>query len=127
MQDRRGVHLSTSNSESLEAYEQALDAYRLAADALDGGGQTNNESAVVHLTRALELDPEFAAAWADLAISYHYEYYSNWIEAPEDVLNHCFQYSQKAVELDDADSKCRYALAWSYGRSPRDRESGSDQ
>ena len=68
-----------------------------------------------HFESALELDPEFAAAWADLAISYHYEYYSNWIEAPEDVLNHCFQYSQKAVELDDADSKCRYALAWSYG------------
>jgi DNA-binding winged helix-turn-helix (wHTH) protein/predicted negative regulator of RcsB-dependent stress response len=50
--------------------EQALEAYRLAAKALDRGGQASNESAVVHLTRALELDPDFALARAGLAEAY---------------------------------------------------------
>lgn len=69
----------------------------------------------LHFGRALELDSKFAAAWADMAKTYLYEYDSNWVEAPEDTLKHCFQCSQKAVECDDADSIGRYVLAWSYG------------
>lgn len=50
--------------------EEALHAYRLAAQALEAGGKANNEGAVVHLTRALDLEPDFAIARAALAEAY---------------------------------------------------------
>ncbi len=67
-----------------------------------------------HLERALELDPEYAAAYAGLAVSYMHEYYASWSEAPHEALDRAYEFSKKAVDLDDADSAARYALAEAY-------------
>ncbi len=64
-----------------------------------------------HFERALELDPDYAAAHAGLSISYLHEYEASWCEAPEDVLEHAYALAQQAVALDDADSSARYAIA----------------
>lgn len=64
-----------------------------------------------HFERALELDPECAAAYAGLSISYIHEYEANWSEAPEDALERAYTLAQKAVALDDADSPARYAIS----------------
>ncbi len=77
--------------------EQALHAYRLAAEALDGGGQTNNESAVVHLTRALELDPDFALAHAGLAQAYSIR--ATWYGADGDWADAALVEASRAVAL----------------------------
>jgi TolB-like protein/Tfp pilus assembly protein PilF len=64
-----------------------------------------------HFERALELDPDYAAAYAGLSISHLHEYEANWSEAPEDALDRAYSLAQKAVALDDADSPARYAIA----------------
>jgi adenylate cyclase len=64
-----------------------------------------------HFERALEREPEYAAALAGLAISYLHEYEANWCEAPEAALERCYDLAQKAVALDDADGSARYAIA----------------
>ena len=64
-----------------------------------------------HFERALELDPDYAAAVAGLSISYIHEYEENWSEAPEEALVRAYDLAQKAVALDDADSPARYAIA----------------
>jgi TolB-like protein len=64
-----------------------------------------------HFERALEREPDYAAALAGLAISYLHEYEANWCEAPEAALEHCYELAQKAVALDDADGSARYAMA----------------
>ncbi len=67
-----------------------------------------------HFMRAIELDPEYAAAYAGLAVSYLHEYESNWSQAPFDALDRAYEFSQKAVTLDDADSTARRVLSSTY-------------
>ena len=64
-----------------------------------------------HFERAVELDPDYAAAYAGLSISYLHEYEASWSEAPEDALERAYTLARKAVSLDDADSPARYAIA----------------
>ncbi len=64
-----------------------------------------------HFERALELDPDYATAYAGLSIGFIHEYEANWSEAPEDALERAYTLAQKAVALDDADSPARYAIA----------------
>ncbi len=64
-----------------------------------------------HFERALELDPNYAAAYAGLSISYLHEYEANWSKAPEEALERAFTLAQKAVALDDTDSPARYAIS----------------
>jgi adenylate cyclase len=64
-----------------------------------------------HFERALELDPNYAAAYAGLSISHLHEYEANWSESPEDALERASTLAQKAVDLDGADSSARYAIS----------------
>jgi len=64
-----------------------------------------------HFERAVGLDPDYAAAYAGLSISYVHEYEASWSEAPEEALERSYSLARKAVALDDADSTARYALA----------------
>lgn len=64
-----------------------------------------------HFERALEFNPEYAAAYAGLSISYIHEYEASWTETPEDALGSAYTLAQKAVALDATDSPARYAMA----------------
>ncbi len=64
-----------------------------------------------HFERALELDPNNAATYAGLSISFIHEYEASWSEAPEEALERAYTLAQKAVALDDANSPARYAIA----------------
>ena len=64
-----------------------------------------------HFERALELDPNYAAAYAGLSISHLHEYEATWSESPEDALERASTLAQKAVDLDGADSSARYAIS----------------
>ena len=65
-----------------------------------------------YFERALELDPDFATAYANLALSYMYEYESDWADARLEALDHAYKLAQRAVELDRANSIAWLALAW---------------
>ena len=67
-----------------------------------------------HFERALELNPESAAAYAGLSISYCHEYEANWSEVPEKALERAYGFAQQAVALDEANSPARYAIASVY-------------
>jgi adenylate cyclase len=66
-----------------------------------------------YFKHALELDPEYAAAYASLALSHLHEYESDWTDARLEALDHAFNFAEKAVALDRADSTAWCALAWS--------------
>ena len=64
-----------------------------------------------HFEQALELDPDYAKAYAGLSISYLHEYEASWSEAPEEALERAYTLAQKAVALDGTDSPARYAIS----------------
>jgi TolB-like protein len=67
-----------------------------------------------HFERALELDPNFASAYTGLSTSFQHEYISDWSDAPEDALDRAYDFGQKAVALDGADSSACKAIADIY-------------
>jgi class 3 adenylate cyclase/tetratricopeptide (TPR) repeat protein len=64
--------------------------------------------------RAIALDPDDSAAYADLATTYSVEHQSDWSEAPEAAAERAFELARKAVALDDTDAKARRTMAVAY-------------
>ncbi len=97
----------TKPEEDFEAYDCLL----RGRQCLNRYTQAGEIEARRHFERALELEPDYAAALAGLAISYLHEYEANWCELPETALKRCYELAQKAVALDDTDGSARYAMA----------------
>ncbi len=63
------------------------------------------------LRRAIELDPNFAQAYATLAHAYLWRFFSDGRSAP---LNEALVHAKKAVSLDENDARCRHVLGSVY-------------
>lgn len=64
--------------------------------------------------KAAELQPDSAAAYSGLAITYCAEYPSDWTEDRAIAAQRCFEFARKAIALDDSDSNAHLALATAY-------------
>ncbi len=96
---------------------EALDAYEKATAALQRGGQTDNENAVVHLTRALELDPDFALARAGLAEAYSVR--ATWYGADADWSEAALAEASRAVALSPESPVAHRALGFALSANLR--------
>jgi TolB-like protein/Flp pilus assembly protein TadD len=66
------------------------------------------------LEQAIELDPEYAAAYAYLASSLCVESESPWGMSLNEALERAVAYARKAVALDEFDSDAHAAMGWAY-------------
>jgi adenylate cyclase len=82
----------------LEAYELAMRAREILL------GTTKNrdtfEQARTLFLRALELDPNFAKAYAGLGFAYMFDYQNRWSDNPDASLGLAKEYAERAVEKD---------------------------
>jgi adenylate cyclase len=93
-------------TESLEAYEYVL----RARPALQRPTRANNAEARTLLRRAIELDPNYAAAYAALAETYHIATAMGWAESPTIFLSRAEELATKALSLDDSEVRARIVL-----------------
>jgi TolB-like protein/Tfp pilus assembly protein PilF len=96
----------TKPTDSLEAYDYVL----RARSALQRPARANNVEARVLLRRAIELDPNYAAAYAALAETYHVAMSMGWAESPADFLSRAEEMANKALSIDDSDVRARIVL-----------------
>lgn len=96
--------------ENLAAYDWLLRGNR----CLERGGKEDLLEARRMYERALELDPDYAAAYAGLAKAYQYEHWSHCAENHLEAMSRGLEFARKAVALDDADSRAHYALSHAY-------------
>ncbi len=87
----------TSN---LEAYDLYLRGVSLSFRLTPGSVTRAREL----LERATELDPQFADAWARLALTYAVPWLAHWTDDPE-VLERALELSERALEIDPSDAR----------------------
>jgi adenylate cyclase len=100
-------------TDDVKAYDDYLLARSLRADLT----KEKNEAARRLLERAIERDPNFAAAYAELSWVHHYAWETDWSDTPEASREHrelALELAQKAVALDDSLAEGHARLAWAY-------------
>ena len=63
---------------------------------------------------ALELDPNYAAAFARLALNYIFRWIQDWSKSKEDSLDKGLEFALKAVAVDGQLAMAHAALSWAY-------------
>jgi len=96
----------TKPTESLEAYDYVL----RARPALLRPTRANTVEARTLLRRAIDLDANYAAAYAALAETYFIAVSLGWAESPALFLNRAEELSAKALSLDASDVRARVIL-----------------
>lgn len=104
--------------ENLGAYDCVLRGRRLR-ETLD---PAQLEPARAFYYEAIRIDPRYAAAHAELSMSYIEEYESLWTPDPAAAGARALEHGHKAIELDDLDSHSHLALASGHLYVDRDFE-----
>ena len=61
--------------------------------------------------RAIELDPNYASAYAGLGMGYAFDYQNHWSDAPEKSLDQAQRLADQAISKDDKDAFAHYVAA----------------
>jgi TolB-like protein/DNA-binding winged helix-turn-helix (wHTH) protein len=93
-------------TESLEAYDLVLQT----RPAFQRPTRANNVEARALLRRAIQLDPNYAAAYAALAETYYIAVSWGWAESPTVFLSRAEEMAIKALSLNEADVRARIVL-----------------
>ena len=88
----------TQPTDSLAAYEYVL----RGRDYFSHATREQNENARDMFQRAIDLDPNYAAAYAALGFAHHAAFLSGWTEFREDELERAETLAQKALAIDPA-------------------------
>ena len=94
-------------TESLEAYDYVL----RARPASQHPTRANVAEARTLLKRAIELDPNYAAAYSALAETYYIAPAMGWAESPTTFLSRGEELATKALSIDDADVRAHIVLS----------------
>jgi len=117
---RRVAGTLAANVERLEQRRAAkqptenLDAYDLvlrAQERLHRVSRADNRQARQMLERAIELDPNYAAAYVGLAVAHLYVFQFGWSEFPDQTAARAEAFAQKAVALDDSNADAHRVLS----------------
>lgn len=85
----------------------------LRGDALSTGVPEAEAEARWFFQKAIELDPDYARAYAHLSSHTSLEWARD-IDAPVTMLDHALELAKKAVALDDGDEFCHLALGYAH-------------
>ncbi len=92
----------------------AWSAYQLGLQRAFRFTRESNAEARRFYEEAIALDPRFATALGQLAITNLWDVTFGWSEAPEEIASAALETARRAVELDPRDPIAQAALSWAY-------------
>lgn len=108
LSDREQQQIVRKYTDSFEAYDHFLQGWNYFWLY----SKESNSLAKEHFNRAIELDPKFARAYANLALSYAYDVLNGWTTTPDANLKSAKELSQKAISLDDTLAQVHWAVGF---------------
>jgi TolB-like protein len=75
--------------------------------------QEDNEQARLMFERAIELDPQYASAYAGLGFTYYEAFSHQWSQDP-DLLDRAYEMATAAIALDESQAGAHALLGWVY-------------
>ena len=104
--EQERLQIARQYTASIEAYDVFLQGWR----DLWEFSKDSNADAREHFLKAIELDADFARAYANLAITYVYDFMHDWSETAEQSLELANVYARKAIELDAGLPQVHWAM-----------------
>jgi adenylate cyclase len=99
-----GLARSTSNLKALECFWHAEEhLFRFSKE--------DNAAARQWAEKAIELDPNFAGAWAVLGYSHLYDVTSGWGNSPAQSMNRAEECAQRAISVNESTAKAQALMA----------------
>ena len=95
---RKGARARRRKPANIEAYEASLRAREVLLGPAKN--RENFDKARKLFIRAIELDPNFAKAYAGLAFAYMFDYQNRWSDNPDASLGLAKEYAERAIEKD---------------------------
>ena len=102
-------HAPTNNLEAYDYYLRGLESFLRAQSETK---KEANAQARQMYDQALELDPQYAAAYAGLGWSYWFDWFYQWNPDRAQSLEPAFELTQRAITLDDALSQAHALLGY---------------
>ncbi len=97
-------------TEVIDAYDYVLRGMKeTQANTMEGSARAR-----YCFESALELDPNYAAAFARLALNYIFRWIQDWSKSKEDSLDKGLEFALKAVAVDGQLAMAHAALSWAY-------------
>ena len=106
--------VSKNNPNCLTAYDCIVKGWHEWSIAVNQELPEKNTAARDLFTRASQLDPYYARAYAGIAWTHASDYDFEWSEAPENSVSEALKMADKAVGLNNNDYQAHWALGWAY-------------
>jgi len=104
------VHLMAKGGENIDAYIKFLQA----AELTGRGTKEGIAQARKLLEEAIALDPTYPRLYVTLALTHHLDMWYGTTKSPEQSLARAFEFTQKAISLDDSNAVAYSALGKTY-------------
>ncbi len=105
--------LKDGGTRSVEAHDLTLKGREMLK------GDTKNrqifEEAVALFDQAIAADPDFAAAYAGMAVAHLQDYIFRWSDDPDGSLVTANEFAAKSIEVDPNDADTHSVMAWAAG------------
>jgi adenylate cyclase len=110
LSDGERQKLQRRGTEIIDAYDYVLRGMReTQANTIEGSARAR-----YCFESALELDPDYAAAYARLALNYIFRWIQDWSKSKEESLDKGLEFARKAVAIDGQLAMAHAALCWAY-------------
>ena len=93
---------------------EALEEYFWGRATYGSVSKQENEAARKRYRRAIELDPNFAEAYAALALTYLDDWRRRWGISREEAISQAIDLAQKAIQIDASVPQAHFALGYIY-------------
>jgi adenylate cyclase len=106
-EQKRLSHAAKANPEAYDLLLRGLERFRRYT-------RETNVEAREYFERAVAIDPDFARAYADIALTHAEDIFHRWTKSPERSFQLALGMAQHALMLDDDSRVGRFALAFTY-------------